>query len=66
MRNKPQKLYILARNDSMTPYREGNEVRVYNTKGRAIKQAKKLYESRSLLYRVVRCELTTDTVEVTA
>lgn len=65
MRNKPRKLFILMNSDN-EPYRIAGKVKAYNSKGRGVKQAKKLYESRSLLYRVVRCELTTASTEVTA
>lgn len=56
MRNKPRKLFILLGAED-EPYRVGGKVRAYNSVGRAIKQSKKLYETRAKLFRVVRCEL---------
>lgn len=56
MRNKPSKLYILlGAHDE--PYRIAGKVKAYNSKGRAIKQAKALYESRAILFNVVRAGL---------
>ncbi|ARB30326.1 hypothetical protein HOS87_gp07 [Pseudomonas phage phiNV3] len=62
MRNKPSKLYILL-NAAGEPYRVGGKVEAYNSKGRAIKQAKALYESRALLFSVVRAGLVLEVVE---
>lgn len=58
MRNKPAKLYILIDAKSGEPYRIGGEVKAYNTKGRGVKQAKKLWDTRAALYNVVRCGMT--------
>lgn len=57
MRNKPSKLYILMDNKG-APFRVGGKVRAYNSAGRAIKQAKKLYAERAQLWSVVRAGLT--------
>lgn len=57
MRNKPSKLYILM-NHRDEPFRVGGKVRAYNSPGRAIKQAKKLYAERAQLWSVVRAGLT--------
>ena len=57
MRNKPSKLYILMDNKG-EPFRVGGKVRAYNSAGRAIKQAKKLYAERAQLWSVVRAGLT--------
>jgi len=57
MRNKPSKLYILM-NHKDEPFRVGGKVRAYNSPGRAIKQAKKLYAERAQLWSVVRAGLT--------
>lgn len=57
MRNKPSKLYILLDKDDQ-PYRVSGKVRAYNSAGRAIKQAKKLYAERAQLWSVVRAGLT--------
>lgn len=56
MRNKPRKLYILL-GAGDEPYRVGGKVRAYNSAGRAIKQSKRLYETRAQLFKVVRCEM---------
>lgn len=57
MRNKPSKLYILMSHKD-EPFRVGGKVRAYNSPGRAIKQAKKLYAERAQLWSVVRAGLT--------
>ena len=59
MRNKPSKLYILL-NEQDEPYRVAGAVRAYNSPGRAIKQAKKLYSARAQLWSVVRAGLTSE------
>lgn len=59
MRNKPAKLYLLLNEQAQNePYRVGGDVKVYNSAGRAIKQAKKLYAERAQLWSVVRAGLT--------
>lgn len=57
MRNKPAKLYLLL-NAADEPYRVAGKMKPYNSKGRAIKQAKKLYNERAQLWSVVRAGLT--------
>lgn len=57
MRNKPSRLYILL-NAADEPYHVAGKVKPYNSKGRAIKQAKKLYSQRAQLWSVVRAGLT--------
>jgi hypothetical protein len=56
MRHKPQKLFLLV-NDQGEPYREGGEVKAYNSSGKAIQKAKKLYHSRAVLFSVLRAKL---------
>lgn len=56
MRNKPAKIYLLIGKDG-EPYRVGGVLKVFNSQGKAIKRAKRLYERSALLYRVTKCEL---------
>ena len=59
MRNKPARLYLLLNEQAENePYRVGGEVKVYNSKGKAIKKAKLLYNTEARLFTVVRAGLT--------
>lgn len=56
MRNKPAKLYLLIGPDDK-PYMRAGKAKDFNSKGKAIKVARQIYDRTAKLYSVVQARL---------